>query len=61
MVTAVLHDSLKRSLNVMPGAVHFGALRSGTCNSFILTLKNEDSVSHRVTIKTVADKRVTVK
>lgn len=42
MVTGVLHDTLKRSLNVMPGSVVFGSIRTGTFNEIIMTLKNED-------------------
>jgi hypothetical protein len=44
MVTGVLHDSLKRSLNVMPSFVDFGAVRVGSVNEIILTVKNEDSI-----------------
>lgn len=44
MVTGVLHDSLKRSLNVMPSIVDFGAVRVGSVNEIILTVKNEDSI-----------------
>ena len=51
MVTGVLHDGLKRSMNIMPSSVQFGALRAGTNNEVIITLKNEDSVAHRITIK----------
>ena len=61
MVTGVLHDSLKRSLNIMPSSVQFGALRAGTNNEVIITLKNEDSVAHRITIKPMMDRRILVK
>ena len=61
MVTGVLHDSLKRSLNVMPASVTFGALRAGTHNEITVTLKNEDSIAQRVTIKPTMDKRVSVR
>jgi hypothetical protein len=61
MVTGVLHDGLKRSLNVMPGKVAFGALRPGSLNEVVLTLKNEDSLAHRITIKPQTDKRVVVR
>ena len=61
MVTGVLHDSLKRSLNVMPGSVTFGAVRTGSFNEILLTLKNEDSMAHRITIKPVGDNRIIVK
>ena len=61
MVTAVLHDNLKRSLNVMPGAVTFGALKTGTFNEILMTVKNEDSLAHRITIKPLKDTRIIVK
>ena len=61
MVTGVLHDNLKRSLNVMPAGVTFGALRAGTHNEIVVTLKNEDSIAQRVTIKPTMDKRISVR
>jgi len=61
MVTGVLHDSLKRSLNVMPSIVTFGTIRTGTISEVLITLKNEDSIAHRITIKPMTDKRVVVR
>ena len=61
MVTGVLHDSLKRSLNVLPSSIPFGALKQGSSNEIIVTVKNEDMVGQRITIKPVADKRILVK
>ncbi len=61
MVTGVLHDSLKRSLQVMPGAVVFGHIRPGTINDIAMTIKNEDSVPHRITIKAMTDPRIVVR
>lgn len=61
MVTGVLHDTLKRSINVMPSAVVFGSVRTGTINEILMTLKNEDSIAHRITIKPLNDKRIVVK
>lgn len=60
MVTGVLHDNLKRGLNIMPSFIDFGALRPGTVNEVVLTVKNEDSVGHRITVKPVKDNRVAV-
>ena len=60
MVTGVLHDSLKRSLNIMPSFIDFGAVRTGSVNEVLLTVKNEDSISHRITIKPVKDARIVV-
>jgi hypothetical protein len=61
MVTAVLHDNLKRSLSVMPGSVIFDHIRPGTINEIIISLKNEDSIAHRITIKPMTDKRIVVR
>lgn len=61
MVTGVLHDNLKRSLHVMPGSVTFGALRTGSFNEILMTIKNEDHMAHRITIKPVSDNRIIVK
>lgn len=61
MVTGVLHDSLKRSLQVMPGSVVFGHIRPDTINEIIMSIKNEDSVPHRITIKPMADPRIVVR
>lgn len=61
MVTGVLHDSLKRSLQVMPGSVAFGHIRPGTINEITVSVKNEDQVAHRITIKPMSDKRIVVK
>lgn len=60
MVTGVLHDSLKRSLNIMPSFVDFGALRVGSVNEVVLTVKNEDSIGHRITVKPIKDNRIAV-
>lgn len=52
MVTGVLHDPLKRSLNVLPAQVKFGSLKTGGGPyEIIITLKNEDQLPQRVTIK----------
>lgn len=46
MVTSVLHDPLKRSMNIMPYALKYGMLQAGeTQYELTLTLKNEDSVA----------------
>lgn len=60
MVTGVLHDTLKRSLNIMPSVITFGALRPGSVNEVILTIKNEDSIGHRITVKPIKDNRIIV-
>jgi hypothetical protein len=60
MVTGVLHDPLKRSLNVRPSTCTFGGVRAGTINEIIVTVKNEDSVSHRIQIKPIEDSRIAI-
>lgn len=61
MVTGVLHDNLKRSLNIMPSQVAFGGLRPGSTNEITITIKNEDMLAHRINIKPVNDKRILVR
>ena len=61
MVTGVLHDDLKRSLNIMPSAIAFGGLRPGSTNEIIVTIKNEDMIGQRITIKPLQDKRILVR
>lgn len=58
MVTSVLHDPLKRSFNVMPSSLRFGALKLGQSYELYITLKNEDSVALRMNLKPLADPRV---
>jgi len=61
MVTSVLHDNLKRSLQIMPSQVVFGHVRVGSMNELNISVKNEDMVAHRITIKPIADKRIVVR
>ena len=59
MVTSVLHDPLKRSVNIMPSQLKFGILQAGAgAHEMILTIKNEDSLAQRITIKPTTDKRI---
>ncbi len=44
MVTSVLHDPLKRTLNVLPGKLLFGSIEVGKAFDMLLTLKNEDQI-----------------
>lgn len=60
MVTSVLHDPLKRALNVMPSKCSFGPLKVGTAYEMIITVKNEDSIATRINIKPTRDKRIIV-
>ena len=45
----------------MPSAIQFGALRPGSSNEIIVSVKNEDMIGQRITIKPVTDKRILVK
>ena len=60
MVTGVLHDSLKRSFNVLPAKCVFGKVKAGKTYELVVTVKNEDSLSQRVNIVAPADKRIQV-
>merc|ERR1711981_192351 len=44
----------------MPSSCVFGGVRAGTHNEIVVTLKNEDSIGHRITIKPVSDKRIAI-
>ena len=44
----------------MPSLVNFGALRPDSVNEVILTVKNEDSIAHRITVKPIKDNRIVV-
>ena len=48
MVTSVLHDTLKRSVNILPSTCRFGDIMEGTENEMTVTIKNEDSLSQRI-------------
>mmetsp|Transcript_10237 Transcript_10237/g.13873 ORF Transcript_10237/g.13873 Transcript_10237/m.13873 type:complete len:149 (+) Transcript_10237:3188-3634(+) len=61
MVTGVLHDNLKRALNIMPSSIVFGGLRPGSTNEITVTVKNEDMLGQRINIKPLTDKRILVK
>jgi hypothetical protein len=61
MVTSVLHDQLKRSVNILPSKCVFGSVCQGQDAEMIFTIKNEDSLSQRVQIKPVQDKRLVVR
>ena len=45
MVTSVLNDQLKRSLNILPSRVNFGAVWAGVVNELIVSVKNEDMLA----------------
>jgi len=45
MVTSVLNDSLKRSLNILPSKVNFGGVWAGVVNEITVSVKNEDMLA----------------
>jgi len=57
MVTSVLNDSLKRSLNILPSRVNFGAVKAGLVNEIVISVKNEDMLAQRIVLKQPSDKR----
>jgi hypothetical protein len=61
MVTSVLHDSMKRCVNILPSSCKFGVVQQGQDVEMILTVKNEDSLSQRIQIKPVSDQRISIK
>jgi hypothetical protein len=61
MVTSVLHDSMKRSVNILPSNCAFGIIRVGECVELVITIKNEDSLSQRILIKPFEDPRLSAK
>ena len=61
MVTSVLHDNMKRAVNIMPSQAIFGGVALNSEADFTVTIKNEDSLSQRIHIKPCQDKRLVVK
>lgn len=45
MVTSVLHDGLKRSVNILPSACRFGPILHGHEVEMTVNVQNEDSLS----------------
>jgi hypothetical protein len=48
MVTAVLHDNMKRSVNILPSQCKFGTVKLGETVEMVVSIKNEDSLSQRI-------------
>jgi ABC-type microcin C transport system duplicated ATPase subunit YejF len=61
MVTSVLHDNLKRCVNIMPSKCVYGILQCGNDAEMVVTIKNEDSQSQRIVLKPISDKRIVVR
>jgi hypothetical protein len=51
MVTSVLHDNLKRSINIMPSVVKYGLIKLGEDAEVYVSVKNEDALSCRLHVK----------
>merc|ERR1712188_367545 len=45
----------------MPNSVVFGHVRAGSMNEVTISVKNEDMVAHRITIKPMTDKHIIVR
>lgn len=61
MVTSVLHDNLKRSVNILPSVCRFGPIVENSESELTVTIKNEDGLSQRIQIKPTQDKRIVIK
>jgi len=61
MVTSVLHDDLKRAVNILPSMCRFGSVKQGEDVEMTLTVKNEDCQVQRILIKPLDDARLVVK
>lgn len=60
MVTSVLNDPLKRSVNILPSQANFGSLKQGSKYELSITCKNEDMLPQRINIRPAKDKRIRI-
>lgn len=60
MVTSVLNDPMKRSVNILPSQANFGSLKEGGRYELIITCKNEDMLPQRVVVKQAKDPRIRI-
>jgi hypothetical protein len=60
MVTSVLNDPLKRSVNILPSTAAFGSLKEGSKYELTITCKNEDMLPIRIVLKQPKDKRIRI-
>ena len=56
MVTSVLNDNLKWSINVLPSKADFGVVKAGQKYEITITVKNEDMLPSRINVKQLKDK-----
>lgn len=61
MVTAVLHDPLKRAFNILPETARFGPIRAGGTYEITISAKNEDVITQRINLRQSKDKRIKVR
>jgi len=60
MVTSVLNDPMKRSVNILPSEASFGSIREGAKFEVLITCKNEDMLPQRVIIRQSKDPRIRI-
>lgn len=60
MVTSVLNDPLKRSVNILPSQANFGSLKEGTKYEILITCKNEDMLPQRIVVRQATDPRIKI-
>lgn len=60
MVTSVLNDPLKRSVNILPSQANFGSIKEGTKYEVNITCKNEDMLPQRIVVRQAKDPRISV-
>lgn len=60
MITADITDPLRRDLLILPIQANFGFLKEGSVYEMHITIKNEDIMAARVTIKSAGTKYVKV-
>jgi hypothetical protein len=60
MVTSVLNDPLKRSMNILPSQANFGSIKEGCKYEILITCKNEDMLPQRVVIHQCRDPRISI-
>lgn len=60
MVTSVLNDPMKRSVNILPSSATFGSIKEGSKYEVLITIKNEDMLPQRVVVRQAKDPRILV-
>ena len=60
MVTSVLNDPLKRSVNILPSQAKFGSIKEGTKYEINISCKNEDVLPQRIVVRQGKDPRIKI-